>query len=55
MVVVETDEQRVLGVALGLGGATETLRAGRSESDEVTAAIRGIALAGNETVGLQGD
>jgi hypothetical protein len=43
--VVQADKQRVLGVALGLRRATEMLFAGRGDGDEVTAAIRGIALA----------
>jgi hypothetical protein len=51
--VAQADEQRVLGVALGLGGAVEVPLAGRGEGDEVTAAILGVALAGDEVIGLQ--
>jgi hypothetical protein len=54
LLVVKTDEQRVLSFALGLGGETELLLTRSSEGDDVTAAIRSIALAGDETVGLQG-
>jgi hypothetical protein len=51
--VVQSDEQRILSLALRLGCPTEMLLAGSSQRYEVTPAIRRIALARDETVGLQ--
>jgi hypothetical protein len=52
--VVEADEQRILGLALRIGGIAQTLLAGGRQRDEVATSILGIALTGDQTFGFQG-
>src|SRR4051794_37524849 len=53
LVVVERGEERVFGFFLRTRGAGELLLAGRGEGDQVAAAIVGVALAGDESVGFE--
>ena len=53
LVVVEPGEQRVFGLALSARCALEVLLAGRSERDDVAAAIYRVALARDEVVGFE--
>jgi hypothetical protein len=45
LVVVEPGEQCIFGLALSTGGAGAVPLAGRGESDDVVAAVGGVALA----------
>jgi hypothetical protein len=53
LVVVERGEQLVLGVLLRAGSAGEVAFAGPCEGDEVAAAVVGVALAGDQSVGFE--
>src|SRR3954463_8979487 len=53
LVVVERGEERVFGFFLRARGAGELLLAGRGEGDQVAAAVVGVALAADESVGCE--
>ena len=54
LLVIETDEQCVLGFALGVGGVVEALYAGGREGHEVASSILRVAPACEQIFGLQG-
>jgi hypothetical protein len=51
--VIETDERRIFGFPLGMGGWSRRCSPAGAQRDEVVVSVLGIASAGEQTLGLQ--